>query len=106
VQHEARGKKAHPGSLPLVLSYRAVYRQSTHILAHLQLDFKLSNMAHTQQHPRHLEPRPRLPVPDLRLETTFLRSISPYVHDGGARVQWAMVAWVAVRDSMLSPMMW
>jgi hypothetical protein len=65
-------------------------------------------MEHRSAHSRHIEPRPRLamPIPDMRLESTFLRSISPYVHDGGGRIQWHLVAWVALRDSMLSPLVW
>jgi hypothetical protein len=48
--------------------------------------------------------RMRAPIPDLRLETTFLRSARPYIKDGN--IAWLGVIWVITRDTALSPFMW
>jgi hypothetical protein len=48
--------------------------------------------------------RPRAPIPDLRLESTFLRSAGPYLRDG--QVHWLGVTWVVMRDTVLSPLLW
>jgi hypothetical protein len=85
----------------------------------------------SQQH----SPRVRLPViPDLRFESSYLRSITPYIHlpkddvhptdekskgkgkavDAAvpsddqqqlARIEWGRVAWVTTRDQVISPLL-
>jgi hypothetical protein len=57
-------------------------------------------------HPR-LHGPPKLPIPDMRLESTFLRNIRSFVHttDAGTRIEWGKVAWVAIRDTVLSPLL-
>jgi hypothetical protein len=43
----------------------------------------------------------------MRLETTFLRNIKPFIHssEGGTTIEWGKVAWVAIRDTILSPLL-
>lgn len=85
-------------------------------------------------HPRHphtafsrSEGKPRMAVPDLRFEQSYMRSVKPYIHlearpEGHtahsarvdvlpivdaerqiARVDWGKLVWVTTRDQLISP---
>jgi hypothetical protein len=50
--------------------------------------------------------RARPPMPDMRMETTFLKTARAYLPSDKQGVVWTGILWVVMRDTVLSPLMW